>query len=699
MTIEHLSLEEARERAEKLRNLIEYHNYRYYVLDAPEISDAEYDALMNELRVIEARFPELRTPDSPTQRVGAPPREDFPKVVHEIPMLSLASVFHEEDVRKWYERVLRLSGREQVDVTVEPKIDGLAISLTYEHGVLTLGATRGDGTTGEDVTPNVRTVKQIPLRIPVAGRPQRLHDEMPPFPEVHEAPPLLEVRGEVYMRKADFEELNRRQQEKGEPTFANPRNAAAGSLRQLDSRVTAQRPLSFFAYGVGRVEGIDLRTQWDVLGYLGALGFPINPDARHFDDFEAALAYAKAWMQRREELDYEVDGVVFKVNDLALWDVLGVAGRDPRYAIALKFPPSEAITILKDIVVSVGRTGRLVPNAVLEPVEIGGVTVSHATLHNEDYVLERDLRIGDHVVVRRAGDVIPQVVRPIPELRTGAEKPWRMPRTCPACGESVTRPAGEVDYYCTNVACPAQLVRRVEHFVSRGAMDIEGFGSKQAQKFVELGLLHDPADIYSLTKEQILQVEGFAEKSADNLLRAIEASKTRGLARLLFALGIRYVGSTVAQLLARHYRTLDDIMQAPQDELEQIEGIGPRTAASIVEWFSHTPNRNMIEKLRRAGVSFESLEYVPSDAVQSRPLEGLTFVMTGTLHSMTREEAKARLEALGAKVASSVSRKTSYLIVGENPGSKLQKARQFDIPTIDEATFLRLLEEGPSVLP
>ncbi|MDQ7029870.1 MAG: NAD-dependent DNA ligase LigA [Ardenticatenia bacterium] len=676
------TLEEARQRAEHLRRAIEYHNYRYYVLDDPELSDAAYDALINELRALEDAFPELRTPDSPTQRVGAPPLDRFEKVHHEVPMLSLGNAFHADEVRRWYRRVCRLANREALDLVVEPKIDGLAVTLLYEGGRLVRGATRGDGLTGEDVTPNVRTVKQIPLVIPVPAPEQRRVEWMPPFPAVTEPPPRLEVRGEVYMRKSDFEALNRRQAERGERTFANPRNAAAGSLRQLDSRITARRPLSFFAYGVGIVEGVNVTTHWELLGYLGALGFPINPDARLCTSLDEALVYAEAWLKRRHELDYEADGVVFKVNDLGMYEQLGATGREPRWAIAYKAPPSEAVTVLEDIVVNVGRTGQVVPTAVLRPVEVGGVVVSHATLHNADYIQERDLRIGDHVIVRRAGDVIPQVVRPLLELRTGAERPWQMPNRCPSCGEPLVQPEGEVAYYCTNVACPAQLIRRVEHFASRNAMDIEGFGSKLAARFVKLGLLKDPADLYFLTKEQILGVEGFAEKSAENLLRAIEESKGRGLARLLTALGIRYVGSTVAELLARHYASLDEIMGASLEELEAIEGIGPRTAASFVEWFSRPQNRQMVEKLRRAGVRFERVG--PADEEDHTPLAGLTFVLTGTLPTMTREEAKALIQEHGGRVVSSVSRKTDYVVAGERAGSKLRRAQELGIPVISE---------------
>lgn len=688
-----MNIEEARTRVEQLRQAIQYHNYRYYVLDDPEISDAAYDSLFNELEELEEQFPALRTPDSPTQRVGAPPLDRFEKVEHRVPMLSLGNAFEEEEVHAWYERVVRLAGTEALEFVVEPKIDGVAITLRYEAGRLVQGATRGDGTTGEDVTQNVRTIHQIPLQIPLPG-PRKRHEGQPSFPEIETAPPIIEVRGEVYMRLSDFEQLNARQEAAGEKQFANPRNAAAGSLRQLDSSVTAQRPLSFFAYAIGAYEGVTVTSHWEVLGYLGALGFPINPDVRHFTAFEQALTYAQEWMERRDALDYEVDGVVFKVNDLARQEQLGVAGREPRWALALKFPATEKVTVLQDIVVNVGRTGQIVPAAILEAVEIGGVTVSNATLHNEDYVTERDLRIGDHVVVKRAGDVIPQVVRALPEMRTGDEEPWEMPAHCPSCDEPITRPEGEVAYYCTNVACPAQLVRRVEHFVSRGAMDIEGFGSKQAEHFVAADLLEDPADLYYLTRDDIIGLEGFAEKSTRNLLQAIEASKSQGLARLLNGLGIRFVGSTVSELLARHYRTLDELGEATCEELEAIEDIGPRTAESIIEWFSHTPNRRMIEKLRDAGVSFESRS-APAEALEEAPLAGLTFVLTGSLPTLTRRDATDLIESRGGRVTGSVSGNTDYVVAGENPGSKLERAQELGTTIIDE-DGLRLLIERQS---
>lgn len=684
-----MTLDEARTRAEQLRKSLEYHNYRYYVLDDPEISDAAYDALMNELRALEAEFPELQTPDSPTQRVGAPPLEAFDKVEHARPMLSLANAFNIGEVRHWYERVCRLVGHNRIEWVVEPKIDGVAVAVTYVHGRLVLGATRGNGAVGEDITPNIRTVRQIPLEVPVPGARRRSNDELPPLRENLPTPRRLEVRGEVYMRLTDFERLNQEQAAAGERTFANPRNAAAGSLRQLDSRITAQRPLSFFAYGTGILDdGVNIQTHWEVLGYLGGLGFPINPDARHFTNFEEALAYAEAWMSRRDELDYEVDGAVFKVNSLELQEQLGVVGREPRWALAFKFPASEAVTTLKDIKVNVGRTGVLNPIAILEPVPIGGVIVSHATLHNEDYIRERDLRIGDRVVVKRSGDVIPKVLRALPEFRDGDEIIWKMPTRCPACGEPVVRLPGEAATYCVNSACPAQLIRQVEHFVSRGAMDIEGLGSKLAERFVTEGLLRDVADLYTLERARLESMEGLGAKSAQNLLASVEASKDRGLARVLTALGIRHVGSTVAELLAEKYPTIDDLMAASKADLLDIKGIGPQIAESLTDWFRHEPNRRVIEKLRAAGVNLTSRRVAPRGPA---PLAGLTFVLTGTLPSMTRDEARALIEGAGGRVTGSVSNNTDYVVAGDSPGSKLDKARRLNIPVLDEAGLRQLL--------
>ena len=676
-----LTREEAAERIEKLRAEINYHAYRYYVLDDPIISDAAYDALMRELAELEAQFPELITPDSPTQRVGAPPLDQFEKVEHAIPMLSLDNAFNAEEVREWYRRIRRLLPDDvRLEFVVEPKVDGLAVSLTYENGVYTQGSTRGDGYVGEDVTLNLKTIRAIPLRIPVVpeGGPQ--------------VPRLLEVRGEVYMPLDKFEELNRRQRERGEKPFANPRNAAAGSVRQLDSSITARRPLSFWAYGVGQVEGVALTSQWETLDYLEALGFPVSPDRRLFDDLEEAIAYAEDWIAHRDRLSYEADGMVIKVNSFAIQEQLGSVGKAPRWAIAFKAPAEEAVTRIIKIGVNVGRTGVLTPFAIMEPVFVGGVTVTQATLHNEDYIKERDIREGDTVVVKRAGDVIPQVLYPLKELRTGKERPFEFPRTCPACGQPAVRPAGEAAWYCVNAACPAQLIRRVEHFVSRGAMDIEGFGEKLAQLFVEKGFIRDVADIYSLKdrKEELLALEGFAEKRVQNLLDAIEASKDRPLDRLVYALGIRHVGDIVARLLVEHYPSMDALMAAPEEELAAIPGIGPVIAHSIVEFFEREHNRRVIEKLKRHGVNMvRKVEAAPT----ARPLEGLTFVITGTL-SIPRQEMVRLIESYGGRVTGSVSRNTDYLIVGENPGgTKYERAQALGIPMINEEQLREMMGE------
>jgi DNA ligase (NAD+) len=662
---------------EQLRRLISYHNYRYYVLDDPEISDAEYDALMNQLRALEAEHPELITPDSPTQRVGATPLDKFHKVRHPRPMLSLANAFDEADVREWEQRIYRLVGERPIEWVVEPKIDGLAVALTYRDGQFILGATRGDGLEGEDVTQNLRTVKAIPLRIPVVPDGK--------------APPLIEVRGEVYMPKDRFAELNRRQEEKGEKPFANPRNAAAGSLRQLDPRVTAQRPLSFLAYQIGYVEGAELPpTQWDSLEYLRRLGFPVTDEARLFSSLDEAVRCAQDWLAHRDRLNFAADGVVIKVNDVELQEELGYVSREPRWAIALKAPAEEAVTRVLDIRVNVGRTGTLNPYAALEPVAVGGVTVKHATLHNADYIREKDIRIGDTVLVTRAGEVIPQVVRSLPELRTGEEQPFHFPDRCPACNEPVVQPEGEVAIYCVNAACPAQLVRRVEHWVSRGAMDIEGFGTKIAELLVQKGLLKDVADIYILRADDLLALEGFAEKKVRNLLNAIEASKDRPLARLITALGIKFVGATVAELLAEHFDSLDELLAASPEQLEAIEGLGPHTAASIVAWGQREHNRRVVEKLRKAGVRLSKAEE-PTAEAQARPLQGLTFVITGTLPTMSRQEATDWIKARGGRVVGSVSRRTDYLVVGENPGgAKFRKAQELNILQISEEELRKL---------
>jgi DNA ligase (NAD+) len=699
------------ERIEELRQEIRYHNYRYHVLDSPVVSDAEYDRLMRELQELEAAHPELITPDSPTQRVGAEPLDRFEKVRHPKPMLSLSDAFDEEELRAWLERISKLLPEgvtsKDLQYVVEPKIDGLTVVLTYEDGRYVQGATRGNGVEGEDVTANLKTIRGVPLRIPVSPDgpgPESIEGPCPesiegPCPESIEGPPptRLVVRGEAYMPIDQFREFNRRQAELDEKTFANPRNAAAGSVRQLDSRVTASRPLSIFTYAVVDSEGVTVTTQWDSLQYLRRMGFPVNTDSRLLPDFEQVVAYCHEWMKKRDTLNYEVDGVVVKINSLDIQEQLGAVGNAPRGAVAYKFPGREATTRLLDIGINVGRTGTLNPFAILEPVEVGGVIVKQAALHNEEDIHRKDIRIGDTVTVRRAGEVIPYVVGPIVDLRTGDEQVFHMPDRCPACGEPAVKPEGEVAYYCVNAACPAQLVRRVEYFASRGAMDIEGFGSRMAEQFVKEGLLEDVADFYYLRREDILPLEGFAEKSTDNLLAAIEASKGRPLWRLITALGIRFVGSTVAQLLTEHYSSIDELMTATQEELEAIEGLGPHTAGGIVEWFGRERHRALLEKLRRAGVRMEEREEVEEEIPQ--PLAGLTFVITGTLPSMSRDEAKSLIERHGGKVTGSVSSRTDYLLVGEAPGgTKYNKARELSVPMIGEVELVGMIEPGAEAL-
>jgi DNA ligase (NAD+) len=671
-------------RYEELKRQIHFHNYRYHVLDSPIISDAEYDRLLNELKRIEAEHPDWVTPDSPTQRAGAAPAERFEKVRHPAPILSLANAFGAADARAWYERIRKLDDRvERTGFVVEPKIDGLSVVLHYRQGVFVQGATRGDGEVGEDITQNLRTVKAIPLRVPVSAEPS---SALP-------VPSYLVVRGEAFIPLKEFEELNRRLAEAGEKTYLNPRNTAAGSLRQLDPALTASRPITLLVYQIVYAEGGSVpATQWETLEYLRALGFPVTDVARRFASIDEAIAYAESWDQKRDELPYEADGMVIKIDDLALAAELGFVGKDPRGAIAFKFPAREVTTTLKEIGVAVGRTGVLTPYAVLEPVEIGGVIVERATLHNFDFIAEKDIRVGDRVLVKRAGEVIPYVIGPVVEARTGTEKPFQPPATCPACGQAVEHFEGEVAWYCVNVACPAQLVRNVEHFVSRGAMDIVGLGIKIVEQLIAAGLVKDVADLFTLKKEQLLQLEGFAEKKAENLLRAIEQAKGQSLSRLIVGLGIRGVGEVMAADLARHYPDLDALSRASVEELQQIEGIGPNIAQSIVDWFARPANQTVLAKLKKAGVWPRSQPAVAS-VPAAGPLSGLTFVITGTLPGFSREEAKEFIEAHGGKVTDAVSKNTSYLVLGENPGSKLQKAQALGVKIISEAE-LRKLAEG-----
>ncbi len=669
-------LSETHDRIEVLRQQINSHNYRYHVLDDPVVSDAEYDALMDELRGLEAEHPDLVTPDSPTQRVGAEPAEGFVKVEHPAPILSLDKAASAGDIRAWWDRVKKFLPPDAPSPAwvVEPKLDGLTVVLHYEDGLFVLGATRGDGTVGEDVTINLRTVRTLPLRIPVtSGGPH--------------PPGRLVVRGEAIMLIDDFEDLNRRQAEAEDKLFANPRNAAAGSLRQLDPRVTASRPITLLCYALVATDGAVLPTQWDALEYLRALGFPLSEYVARFESLDEVIAYCEGWIERRDTVPYEVDGLVIKVDDLATQAAMGVVGRAPRGALAYKFPGREATTRVLEVGVNVGRTGALTPFAVLEPVVLGGVTIRKATLHNFEDMQRKDIRVGDTVVIRRAGDVIPYVVGPVVAARTGQEQVYRMPAVCPSCGEPVVSQEDEVALYCINVACPEQRVRRVGYFAA--VMDVEGLGERTAQLLVERELVQDGADLYGLKPEDLLPLEGFAEKSVTNLLAAIEATRERPLARVIAALGIRGVGFTVAQLLAAHYRSLDELAAAGREELESVEGLGPHTAGAIVEWFARPRNQAFVDKLRQAGVRLE--QEAPATPVEG-PLDGLTFVITGTLPTMSREEATRFVERHGGRVTGSVSSKTSYLLVGDSPGGvKYRKAQQLEVPLIDEARLVEMV--------
>ncbi len=682
-----------RQKLESLREEIRKHNYRYHVLDAPIISDGEYDRLLHELKAIEAEHPEWITPDSPSQRAGAPPADKFDKVRHPAPILSLANAFGADDAYAWFERISKLDERvRDAQFTVEPKIDGLSVVLHYRDGVFAQGATRGDGEVGEDITANLRTIKAIPLRIPVNSNQFSVASGQEELPLLKDSPSLnteysipeyLVVRGEVFITHKDFQALNDHLTEAGEKTYQNPRNTAAGALRQLDSRITAQRPLTLLVYQIVHVEGGEVPTsQWERLNYLRELGFPVTKDARRFDGIEETVTYCENWEAQRDQLPYEADGIVIKLDDLELSDSLGIVGKDPRGATAYKFPSLEVTTTLNDINVEVGRTGVLTPKAVLEPVEINGVIVRNATLHNFDFIAEKDIRIGDRVLVKRAGEVIPYIIASITETRTGQERPYTPPSACPACEQPVEHVEGEVAWYCVNAACPAQRIRNIEHYVSRTAMDIVGMGGKIVEQLVSEGLLNDVADLYTLQRADLLVLEGFKDKKADNLLNAIAASKEQSLARLLTGLGIRGVGETMAADLTNHFVDLDALAAATQADLENIEGIGPNIAAAIVDWFLLPFNQQLLGKLRDAGISPSGQLSVVSG--QSSVLDGLTFVITGTLPSMSRDEAKAFIQQHGGKVTGSVSAKTDYLLAGEKAGSKLTKAESLGVKIVSE---------------
>ncbi len=760
-------IDKVKHRIEELRKLINYHNYRYYVLDSPEISDAEYDELMKELRQLEAEHPELVTPDSPTQRVGASPLEEFGVVEHPQPLLSLANAFSYEDLAAWHRRVSNLLGGRQFDLVCEPKMDGLAVALTYVDGLLVTGATRGDGYRGEDVTQNLRTVRSIPLSVPK-----------------DKAPPRFEVRGEVYLPKAGFKKLNEERAKEGLPLFANPRNAAAGSVRQLDSSITARRPLDIFIYALGWAEGKPVPdTHWEIMEYLKSLGFKINPNNILCHSLEEAEEYYQRMVREREKLPYEADGIVVKVNSIAFQQELGTVAHEPRWAIAYKFPAVQGTTKLIDIGINVGRTGSLNPYAILEPVQVGGVVISSAALHNEEDIHRKDIRIGDWVVVQRAGEVIPEIVGPVVSRRTGTEKIFRMPTRCPVCGSEVIKPEGEAMHRCTNAACPAQSLEKIKHFVSRGAMDIEGVGEKLCTALFQAGLVSDVGDLYDaltehtlretktkvdriiakiqeaigssdkLTKTQltalkrltsealsdkreiqdicskyaltpekvfnlrkkidellppilheekmnlslawdhVLTLEKLADKSISNVLQSINGSKERDLARLIFALGITHIGEQYAELLADNFPSIDALAKATEQDLRAIPSIGPKIAQSVVAFFRQEGNKQIIEKLRKAGVKLQR-EKVAEAKPEELPLAGLEFVLTGKLESFTRPEAEARIKARGGKAGSDVTKKTSYVVVGTNPGSKLAKAQKLGIKTLTEAEFLALLNKA-----
>ncbi|HEX4206451.1 MAG TPA: NAD-dependent DNA ligase LigA [Ktedonobacteraceae bacterium] len=658
-------------RAATLRHQIEDANYHYYVSDNPVLTDAEYDQLMIELQRIESEHPELQTPDSPTQRVGAAPIQDVPQRHHPLPMLSLANARSEQELRDWYRRAQNIVPNATFSYVCELKIDGLAMALTYEQGNLTIGATRGDGLIGEDWTPNVRTTRTIPQRLRGKHIPEK-----------------VEVRGEIYMPIQSFERLN--EEMAREKLFANPRNAAAGSLRQKDSRITASRQLNFFGYQVGYIEGSPIRTHWEALQLIKEWGFPVNPNIKLAQSLEEVLEFCAVWEQERFKLPYEIDGVVIKINDLAQQEELGTVARDPRWAIAFKYPPVQVATRLLDIGINVGRTGSINPYAILEPINIRGVTVSRAALHNEGDIQRKDLRIGDWVLVQRAGEVIPQVVKPVLERRSGQEQVYHLPERCPYCDTPIVRDPEEAMAYCPNTQCPARLLETIKHFVSKGAMDMDTIGEKTCEQLMNANLIHTVADFYTLTREQLLSLEGVKEKSADNMLKAIEASKTRPLSRVLFAINIRYMGEKTAQIIARAFSNIDKLLAASEEDITSLPGIGPIVGHSVYIWLQEEHNRALLERLRQQGLRMQEEQHSIDG-----PLSGQTFLLTGRLNTMTRPEAEAALKQLGATIATGVSKSLNHLIVGEDAGSKLTKAQKAGVPIHDEQWLQNLLQEHP----
>ncbi len=670
-------VEIVKKRVASLREQINYHNHRYHVLDSPEISDAEYDALLLELKKLEESHPDLISPDSPTQRVGAEPLSAFGTVVHPRPLLSLANAFCDEDIDAWYKRISGLVPGQAIDFVCELKIDGLAVALTYDNRSLVTGATRGNGYQGENITQNLRTIKSIPLSVP-AG-----------------APAKFEVRGEAYLPKKGLARLNEERSAEGLPLFANPRNAAAGSVRQLDPRITARRPLDIFIYALGWAEGMQMpSTHRETMQYLKSLGFKINPHMAHCQDLEEVKACYHGWAGRREELPYDIDGVVIKVNSIALQEELGFVGHDPRWAIAYKFPAVQGTTRLLDIGINVGRTGSLNPYAILEPVNIGGVTIERAALHNEDDIHRKDIRIGDWVLVQRAGEVIPEIVGPVVSRRTGVEKVFLMPGTCPVCHAEVIRAEGEAMHRCANTACPAQALESIIHFASKGAMDIEGVGEKLCRSLFEKGLIKDSGDLYSLTRDSLLELDRMGERSAANVLASLEKSKQRSLPNLIFALGIPNIGEETASILAQRYNSIDALSNAGLEELLGIPSIGPKVSDGILAFLRQPQNTDTIEKLRKAGVNMQSDEAVRRDL----PFSGVDFVITGKLAASGRQELEAKIRALGGKPGSDVTKKTNYLIVGTDPGAKLARAQSLGIKVLDENEFLEMLKDAEAML-
>ena len=675
------------QRAEELRRELNYHNHRYYTLDDPVISDGQYDLLLRELREIEAEHPDLLTADSPTQRVGGEPSSAFAEVEHSRPMLSLGNAFDFDELAAWHRRISGLLDDESFDMVCELKIDGLAVNLTYEDGVLVRGATRGNGITGEDVTRNLRTIRTIPLKLEgfVPQGSQR-----------------LEVRGEVYLPVEEFRRLNKGREERGEQLYANPRNTGAGTIRQLDPKVTAARNMQIWVYSLNSTDGTEfIESHWEALEWLGSVGFRINPNNRLCHSLEEVEDYYRYWLEKRHDLPYEADGVVVKVSPLELQERLGVVGREPRWAIAYKFPAEQATTRLKYIGINVGRTGSLNPYAVLEPVIVSGATVQHASLHNEEDINRKDIRVGDTVIIERAGDVIPQVVGPVLAQRTGQEQVFRMPERCPECDTPVVKAEDDAMHRCPNSSCPAQFFELLKHFVGKNAADIDGLGERWCGILIEKSMVSDVAGLYGLEKDKLLELDRMGDKLATRILSNIEASKSRPLPRMLFALGITHVGAEVADLLAQNYLGIRELANASEEDLTAIEGIGPKIAESIIAWFQAPENQEVVEKLLTAGVKLEQ-DSLPIAAAaipsEDSPFGGLSFVVTGTLSAFSRKDAEARIKELGGKVTSSVTKKTSYVVVGESPGSKVATAEKLGIPTLDEDAFLRLLDSPADAL-